>query len=101
MYSSELRGKEAISLVVRAQRERAARDGAAHRDTDANDFTDLIDAPNVLRQFTHTYTYTPRIAGSEAIILIIDISSLKRTLCLLGLTVMSHRYKLDWNTYYI
>ncbi|XP_026728593.1 rhophilin-2 isoform X1 [Trichoplusia ni] len=44
----ELRGKEAISLVVRAQRERAARDGAAHRDTDANDFTDLIDAPNVL-----------------------------------------------------
>ncbi|KAJ8710391.1 hypothetical protein PYW07_009757 [Mythimna separata] len=43
----ELRGKEAISLVVRAQLERAARERAAHHDHDANDFNDLIDAPNV------------------------------------------------------
>lgn len=45
----ELRGKEAISLVVRAQLERAARErgAGAHNDNDANDFTDLIDAPNV------------------------------------------------------
>lgn len=44
----ELRGKEAISLVVRAQLARAARERTLHHDNDAQDFGDLIDAPNIL-----------------------------------------------------
>ncbi|XP_075985201.1 GTP-Rho-binding protein rhophilin isoform X2 [Anticarsia gemmatalis] len=43
----ELRSKEAISLVVRAQLERAARERTLHHDNDAQDFADLIDAPNI------------------------------------------------------
>ncbi|XP_047505600.1 rhophilin-2 isoform X1 [Pieris napi] len=53
----ELRGKEALSLVVGAHRERASRDKAQL--ADEPDFADLLDVPNILPSSKFQLALTP------------------------------------------
>ncbi|KAJ0171287.1 hypothetical protein K1T71_012837 [Dendrolimus kikuchii] len=53
----ELRDKEALSLVVRAQLERASRQGGTRPETP--DFTDILDAPNILPSSKFQLALTP------------------------------------------
>lgn len=53
----ELRDKEALSLVVRAQLERTSREKGSRPDTP--DFTDILDAPNILPSSKFQLALTP------------------------------------------